>query len=199
MRAFRLEEKGVEDIYESIYERARAYLDTRQNDVHVSLSYEFARRLAEYYPEADRDVVFPAILLHDVGWKMVSEERQSNAFGPNATDMEARRAHEVEGAGIAGRILQSLDYDKEKTAEIMAIIDGHDTRQKAFSINDALVKDADKLWRCTPTGVDIDHVRFGVDRKGHLDMLSEVIDGWFFTPEARRMAREALDEARRAT
>ena len=31
--------------------------------------------------------------------------------------------------------------------EVVAIIDGHDSRRHALSRNDELVKDADKLWR----------------------------------------------------
>ncbi|OPY73396.1 MAG: HD domain protein [Syntrophorhabdus sp. PtaU1.Bin002] len=186
----------METIYEQIYEKARPYLNTRKNDVHLSLSYGFTYRLLEYYPQADRDVVVPAIILHDVGWSAVPEERHLGAFGPNANDTDTQRLHESEGARIAAEILKSLDYDEEKIREIMAIIDGHDSRLEALSLNDRLVKDADKLWRYTPTGVDIDHVRFGIDRESYLDYLDGVIDAWFFTPEAKEMAREALAETR---
>jgi HD superfamily phosphodiesterase len=189
-------EEIVETIYERIYEKARPYLNTRKNDIHVSLSHEFAHRLLDFYPEADSDIVVPAILLHDVGWSAVPEERHSGAFGPNANDADAQRIHEREGARIAAVILRSLDYDDGKTKEIMAIIDGHDSRPEALSLNDKLVKDADKLWRYTPTGVDIDHTRFGIDRERYLGYLDSMIDDWFFTPEAREMAREALAEAR---
>jgi hypothetical protein len=185
----------MKTIYDAIYEKAKPYFNTRQNDVHVPIAYEFARRLVAFYPQADREIVFPAIILHDVGWKMVPEERQVNAFGPDATDMESRRTHEVEGAKIAGRILASLGYDEEKTREIVTIIDGHDSRQEALSLNDALVKDADKLFRFTPVGVDIDHVRFRVGRDYHLRRLATYIDGYFFTAEAKKMARSALAEA----
>jgi hypothetical protein len=183
-------------IYDIIHEKAKPYLDTRQNDIHVSLSYGFARRLLSCYPEADEEIVLPAILLHDVGWKAVPEEKQINAFGPKAKDKESQRIHEVEGMRIAGEILQSLGYDEEKIKQIQAIIEGHDSRRKPLSLNDALVKDADKLWRLTPTGVDIDHSRFGIDREPYVDWLGTVIDGWFFTPEAKIMARESLDEAK---
>ena len=183
-------------IYDLVYEKARPYLDTRQNEVHVALSYAFAQRLLARYPEADGRIVLTAILLHDVGWKMVPEEDQLKAFGPGARDKELQRLHEREGARIAGEILDSLGYGREETLEILAIIDGHDTRGEALSLNDALVKDADKLWRFTPEGVEIDHLRFGLERARHLDDLSCVVEKWFFTAEAREMAREALVEAR---
>jgi hypothetical protein len=192
-------EEPLKTVYDEIYDRARPYLDTRQNEIHVSLSYAFARRLLSHYPEADANIVIPAILLHDVGWKAVPEEKQLGAFGPKGKDKETLRLHEIEGAKTAAEILDSLGYGEEKTREIAGIINGHDSRQEALSLNDTLVKDADKLWRYTTTGVNIDHVRFGVARDDYLDWLAETITGWLLTPEARDMAREALKEARAAS
>ena len=147
---------NFEYVCEQIYNMAEPYLDTRQNNIHVSLSRDFARRLLAFYPKADEEIVLPAIVLHDVGWKKVPEGKQLSAFGPKASDKKTQRFHETEGVRIAKKILTRLDYDQNKTLEILSIIDGHDTRKEALSLNDQLVKDADKLWRFTPTGVDID-------------------------------------------
>jgi len=59
-----------------------------------------------------------------------------------------------------------------------------------------LVKDVDKLWRFTSTGVDIDHNRFGINRTNYMHWLETMIDKWLFTPEAKDMAYKALGEAR---
>ena len=182
--------------YDEIFRKAGPYLDTRRNDVHVSLAYEFARRLLAFYPNANEDIVLPAVILHDVGWKRVPEEKQLSAFGPKANDKKTQRIHETEGVKIAEEILTSLNYDEEKIREILSIIDGHDTRQEALSLNDQLVKDADKLWRFTPAGVDIDHARFSIPRDRYAEWLGTVIDDWFFTPEAREIAQAALAEAK---
>jgi hypothetical protein len=184
-----------DSVYDQIYREAEPYLDTRRNDVHVSLSYDFARRLLACYPEADEAIVLPAIILHDVGWKMVPEEKQLGAFGPKAKDKKTQRIHETQGLKIAQNILTRLEYDPEKISEILSIIDGHDTRLEARSLNDQLVKDADKLWRFTPAGIDIDHARFGIARDSYIQWLDTVIDNWLFTPEARKMAHAALAEA----
>jgi hypothetical protein len=186
------------NIYDVIYEKAKPYLDTRQNEVHVSVAYGFAMQLLDFYGEAEKEIVVPAILLHDVGWKAVPEDKQLDAFGPNAKDNENQRLHEVEGARIAGRILRSLGYDTEKTKQIQAIIEGHDSRKEALSLNDALVKDADKLWRYSKTGVNVDCIRFGIERQAHLDWLARRIEKWFFTSAAKQVAREALEQAGRA-
>ena len=185
-----------DSVYDEIYRKAEPYLDTRRNDAHVSLSYDFARRLLAHYPNAAEEIVLPAILLHDVGWKMVPEEKQLSAFGPKAKDKKTQRVHETEGVKIAEQILTRLNYNKEKIPEILAIIDGHDTRLEALTLNDQLVKDADKLWRFTPAGVDIDHARFEIARDNYLKWLDTVIDDWLFTPEAKKMAHEALAEAK---
>jgi len=189
-------EKIFMSIYDEIHKRAEPYWDTRQNNVHVPVAYGFARRLLAYYPEADEGVVLPAVLLHDVGWKMVPEEKQLDAFGPEPKDKATGRLHETEGARIAEEILTSLHYDKEKIQEALTIIDGHDSRPESLSLNDKLVKDADRLWRFTPTGVSTDHTRFGIKREDYLEFLGTMIDVWLFTPEAKKMAREEWNRAR---
>ena len=178
--------------YADIFDLAAPYLDTRSNDVHTSISFDLALQLLAHYPEADKAVVLPAVILHDVGWKMIREEDQLSAFGPNMSNPDLRRQHEKEGARIAEGILKLLTYDPGKTEEIMAIIDGHDSRETTLSLNDKLVKDADKLWRFTPEGVEIDHRRFGFARGAYLKWLEQQIDGWMNTPEAKRIAREQL-------
>ncbi len=186
----------MQTIYDRIYKAAEIYWDTRQNDVHMPLAYDFAKKLLAYYPQADETVVLPAILLHDIGWKMIPEKKQLNAFGPKATDKAANRQHELEGVRLAAEILAAFDYPPTKIQEILTIIDGHDSRLEALSFNDKLVKDADKLWRFTPTGVDIDYRRFGVELQTYLDYLTQRVEEWFFTAEAKKMAGAELARAR---
>ncbi len=188
-------EPKLDSVYEEIFKKAAPYLNTRQNDIHVSISCEFARRLLSLYPTAEKDIVLPAIILHDVGWKRVPEEKQLSAFGPKAKDKKTQRMHETEGVKIAKEILTTFDYDKEKIQEILSIIDGHDTRHESLTLNDQLVKDADKLWRFTPGSIDIHHTKFGFSRDGFIKWLETKIDDWLFTPEAKKMAQEALAEA----
>ena len=184
-------------IYDEIYRKAEPYWDTRNNDAHIASSYGYARRLLSLYPDADESIVLPAVLLHDVGWKMVPEEKQRGAFGPEVKDKETQRFHEKEGVRIARNILGSLAYDGEKTDEILSIIDGHDTREQALSLNDKLVKDADKLWRFTPYCVKLGFRHFGFELEDYIQWLGERIETWFWTPEAKAMAREALNRARK--
>ncbi len=180
----------MNDLQRSVYLRAREYWNTRFNDLHVPIAYAFARELLLAYPEADRDVVVPAILLHDVGWKSIPEDRQLGAFRPGARDETLRRFHETEGARIAAEILAGVGAEGARRDAVVRIVDGHDTRLEALSLEDAIVKDADKLWRFTPTAVDIDHRRFEVPLPEYLQWLGGQLDRIFLTPRAPAIARE---------
>ncbi len=139
----------------------------------------------------------PAIILHDVGWKKVPEDLQLKAFGPKATSPEINRTHEKEGVRIAGDILAEVDYDKEKISEILEIIDGHDSRKKAVSLNDQIVKDADKLWRYTRKGFQIDIERFDESYAQGLNRLRKNWPDCFFTQTARKLAGKELQKRER--
>ena len=178
---------------EKIYLASRPYWDTRYNDIHVPLAYEYARQLLLAYPAADEGVVCPAILMHDNGWKTLTPEQQAKSFGPNMTRADLRRQHELEGVRIAREILTDIEYDQERSAEILTIIDGHDSRDEALSLNDKLVKDADKLWRFSPTGLDIDHRRFGKALMAHAAWTREQVDDWLFTERAKQIALDLVN------
>ncbi len=187
----------MNDTPRNVYLRAREYWNTRFNDLHVPIAYAFARELLLAHPEADRDVVIPAILLHDVGWKSIPEDRQLEAFGVTIRDRSLWRFHETEGARIAAEILAGVDLAPGKRDAIVRIIDGHDTRLEELSLDDAVVKDADKLWRFTPTAIDIDHRRFQHPLGEYLSWLEGQIDRILFTPTALRIAREQFARVHR--
>lgn len=179
----------MKSIYEEIWVRAKPCLNTRRNDIHTEISIDMAFKLMDR-EGGDEDIVIPAIILHDVGWIKVPEGLHLKAFGPNAKDPELNRIHEVEGVGIASEILQKVQYNQTKTEQILEIIDGHDSRSESLSLNDSVVKDADKLWRYTKSGVAIDVERFGETLEEGLERLRGNIKKWFFTDTAREIAWE---------
>ena len=149
-----------------IWELATPYLQTRDNDVHTLYSFAIANQLLTRIPEANEHIVLPAIILHDTGWSTVDEQIAFQAIAPDrdGTYNWAVYQHEKEGARIAREILTEIGYDEADINEICEIIDGHDTRLTSLSINDSCVKDADKIWRVSPHGVDVAMTRFGLDR-----------------------------------
>jgi HD superfamily phosphodiesterase len=174
--------------YQPIWQQAAPLLGVRSNDVHTQYCYVFAETLCDLRPEADREIVVPAVLLHDIGWSTVPSDKLLLAFGPHMQYPELRRQHEVEGARLARRILASVGCPAEQSEAIATIIDGHDTRRDALSLEDGLVKDADKLWRYTPHGVETVRGWFGFERDRQLDLLAEWTRTRFFDDVARHMA-----------
>ena len=157
--------------HQPIWQAARPYLQTRSNDRHTRYCYVFAQQLLKLHPDADAEIVLPTLLLHDVGWSTVPEDKQLLSFGPNMRYPELRRQHETEGVRIATEILSELGYDSTQIKPITAIINGHDTRKESLSLNDSLVKDADKLWRYTPFGLETVGGWFGYTTREQLDLF----------------------------
>ncbi|MCL6737467.1 HD domain-containing protein [Streptomyces neyagawaensis] len=171
-----------------IWVRALPYLDVRGNDEHSLYAFGLASALVDEVPGARQDIVFPAILLHDTGWKTIDLERILAAVAEPSRNRETVRRHETEGAAIAAGILASVGYPAEQRAAIVSIIDGHDTRDHSMSPDDAVVKDADKLWRISPHGLRTIGSWFGLDPQQTLRLVSARLQDHLFTHEARTMA-----------
>lgn len=171
-----------------IWELALPHLNVRSNDVHTLYAYGIARALTQLHPEADPEVVLPAILLHDTGWSCVPEEDILRAIAPDGGDKDLVLLHEKEGTRIAAEVLAEVGHDPERTTEILAIIDGHDSRREALSLNDALMKDADKLWRLTPHGVDTVMDWFGLTREQAHLLIDSRLHPYLLTDAGRTMA-----------
>ena len=175
--------------HDAIWQRAAPYLAVRSNDAHTLYSYGLARALVDLHPEADPEVVLPGILLHDTGWSQVPPDDVLAAIAPGGSRRDLVLFHEKEGARIAQEILEDVGHDADRTGEIVGIVDGHDSRLEALSLNDALVKDADKLWRLTPHGVDTVMDWFGLSREQAHRLIGSRVHDHLFTDAARAIAR----------
>jgi len=132
--------------------------------------------------------------LHDVGWKMFPEEKLAHAVGPNAKYPELQREHEIEGARIARDILDALTILAIDTDRVIEIIDGHDTRKHALSLEDALMKDADKLWRFTEHGVATIGGWYGMSAQETLAMLEDFVLPCMLTDTGKAAADALIAE-----
>lgn len=179
---------GLSEHERKIWERAQNFLTVRSNDVHSLYAYGIARQLAQLIPEARTDVILPAILLHDTGWSDVPEELILSAIAPGGGRPDLVRQHEIAGARIARDILEAVGHDSSDTDEIARIIDGHDSRLTALSVNDAVVKDADKIWRLTPHGLSTVMGWFGLDHEQAHRLCGYRVHEHLFTKEGRIMA-----------
>lgn len=173
----------------AVWERAVPYLRVRDNDGHTIYAYGIARALVDLHPDADPDVVLPAVLLHDTGWSQVEEDEILAAIAPGGGRPDLVLVHEKEGARIAAEILGAVGWDAARTQRILDIIDGHDSRREALFLDDALMKDADKLWRLTPHGVDTVMNWFGLTREEAHRLIASRVHGHLLTDAGRTMAR----------
>ncbi len=166
---------------------------TRSNDIHLPISFAYAERLCDAYPEADALVVRVAILLHDTGWARVEESRiLSEGFTGDWRRADVRYEHERHGCDIAREVLPALGYDEAFVIRVTDIIDGHDTRQESKSLEDSLVRDADRLWRFTPTGIALASGWFGLTPAEYCRRLRTQIVPELLTAAAVQMAEAEL-------
>lgn len=183
----------LDPIWRAVEPETRA----RRNDVHLPISLAFAERLCDAHPEADRRTVRVAILLHDTGWARVDESRIiSEGFGPDWRRSEIRFEHERQGCLIAAEVLPPLGYDPAFVNAVCAIIEGHDTRMVAYSLEDALVRDADRLWRFNHTGVAISSTWFSLTPAQYTDRLEADVLPELLSSAGVAMARAELERSR---
>lgn len=182
----------LDPIWKSVVPESRA----RSNDIHLPISLAYAERLCDAHPEANRLLVRVAIMLHDTGWGRVDEDRIiSEGFGKNWRKAAVRFEHERQGCIIAREVLPPLGYDEDFVEAVSTIIDGHDTRKEAKSLEDALVRDADRLWRFDHAGIALASGWFGMDPATYCDRLAAEIVPELLTQAAIAMATADLERS----
>jgi hypothetical protein len=171
-----------------LWEDAKKLLAVRSNDAHTLYSVSIVDQLLGHHPEADANIVLPAMLLHDIGWSAVDPRFVLSAIAPGAGNRDLVLQHEKEGAKLAEQILSRHGVAAAGIERIIHIIDGHDSRKESTSIEDSLVKDADKLWRLTGHGLDTIMDWFGLTRAQAFTLVESRVAGHLFTEAARGMA-----------
>lgn len=184
--------------YDAVWRAAEPYMRARKNDVHVPLSFGWAQRLLDAHPEADRDIVSLAILLHDIGWYSIDmTDIIEKGFGPNMMQSDVRFLHESEGVRLSRPVLEQTGWPEPVILAVAEIIDGHDTRSAPHHLNDRLVRDADKLWRFTVTGVSVACDWFKMTPGQYANRLESQVDS-LETEYGQVWAREQLALTRTA-
>lgn len=180
----------LDPIWKAVVPETRA----RSNDIHLPISLAYAERLCAAYPEADSLLVRVSILLHDTGWGRVDESRilSEGHSGENWRRAAIRYEHEKQGCLIAREVLPALGYAPGFVDDVVAIIDGHDTRKEARSLEDALVRDADRLWRFDHAGIALASGWFKMDPSTYCDRLAAEIIPELLTEAAITIAEAEL-------
>jgi HD superfamily phosphohydrolase YqeK len=172
-----------------IFEFAKPYLLVMSNELHTREVVRFSLQLLNE-EGGDRHIVIPAAILHDTGWSQIPEN-QSVMMRVTKGDPEKIKIHEEMGAAIAKELLSRVLYDKTQIEEIVKIINGHDTRSHAISLNDKIVKDADKLSRYSKKFCHI-WPRWGTGSvpNSHFSELKKGIKEWFFLAASKKIAEK---------
>lgn len=198
----------MKQIHELVWELALPHQDKRNDSGHASVALKYAQELLEEITFANPDIVVPAIILHDIGWSQMPEEKLLIAYNHALKETEyyiACLEHQIFALEPAMRILKEADYNPLLIPWILIIISQHDTRKGWYSFEDAIVRDADKLWRYSET-----HLRVGIKNTGwtkkeqieeHLKKTEENIgqDGFFMTTNAKKIARRDFEKIYKPT
>lgn len=184
--------------FAEIWKLALSYQDKRNDTGHAAIATGYAMRLLAQIPAAEARIVIPAIMLHDIGWSQIPADNLLIAYNPPSKEAEymARLEHQVYALDLALQVLRSVNYDPAYIGPILTIIAQHDTRRGCDFLEDAVVRDADKLWRYKAPV----HLVVTANNKGwtkreeaieHLEKSAANIDkeGFFLTDAARVIAR----------
>ncbi|NLL52022.1 MAG: HD domain-containing protein [Peptococcaceae bacterium] len=102
---------------------------------HVLRVYQLAMFLAEDEKKVDRNVLIPAVLLHDIARRLEDE------------DPSGKTDHALLGAAMAGKILREQGYNEQLIPKIKDCIASHRFRSGSppSSLEAKILYDADKL------------------------------------------------------
>ncbi len=182
---------------DNVWVAAEPFMRTRMNDVHLPLTLMYAEFILDTEPEADELVTRVAAMLHDVGWSRVDEEKifTEGFRSDNFMTSDIRVQHEIYGCDIAREILPECGFDDEFITKVTDIIDGHDTRKESHSIEDSIMRDADRLWRFNPIGLSFSAEWFAKTPQEIRVMLEEKIMPEMITDAGKAMAQAELDHS----
>ncbi|MFB0501748.1 MAG: HD domain-containing protein [Candidatus Bathyarchaeia archaeon] len=120
-------------IFEEIKDRSEEFFKLSHHDKsHVERVYNLAVRIAKE-ENADLDIVKAAALLHDIARAMEDEGKIKD--------------HATEGAKISRKVLEEVDFPKEKIDKVTHCIEAHRFKKgiEAESLEAKILQDADRL------------------------------------------------------
>lgn len=191
----------MKESFQRIWELALPYQDKRDDAGHAMIVTENALELQKI-EEANEDIVVPAAILHDIGWSQMPKNEVMKLFSPLTTDSEIlhlRLMHQHLGAHLAKKILADVSYPQNLTYQIVEIITEHDTRTSFLSLEDNVVRDADKLWRFSKQGFWCDVLRMSLPPKDILKNLENKIEqlGFLSLQSSKAIALQEAKQRKR--
>ena len=116
--------------------------------LHTRMSIGFMHQImSEEGKENFEEVLIPAIMLHDIGWSTIGEEKNVSWNEENL-----RVKHMKAGVVIARQILERVNYDPKLTEKIVHLVSIHDNEYLGIgysSLGEKFVRDADACFDLT--------------------------------------------------
>lgn len=202
--------KNIEPLFNSkekrVWEAALPYQDTREGEIgHAEAVTYFSFKLNDLL-EGDRKVTIPTAILHDIGWSQLTESERKLFYETeidSASGLQVwqryepilRARHQEQGSKLAKKILEEQNFPKKPTPYICETISQHDTRKGFLSLEDGIMRDADKLWRYTLMCFRIAAEIRGLGVEGTGKQLEEWInqDGFFYSDISREIAKIEME------
>lgn len=123
----------VRNVSKYVIDKTKAYTEEIDDydfwNEHIKYVEYYANELAERY-HADKEIVQLGALLHDIA--LVEK-------------IGTRKDHHIQGAVLAEKILNDMNYDSDKTDRVKQCIVNHRSSKNAENIEDMCVADADIL------------------------------------------------------
>ncbi len=161
----------------------------------VKLVLDYQGRL-----EFDADVLIPVAMLHDIGHSAILPEHFKYITGQNKL-VNGKLVHMLAGAKLAHDLLKKIDYDPEKSQEIVEIVAMHDADQLKIddwrswydTQNKKVFHDLDALDRYTEKRIS-SVTKSGLYAPDKIVIeLRKMLDN-FFLSELREVAAKNLSE-----
>lgn len=184
--------------YQAIWDLALPYQDARDDAGHGQVVTEFAEKLCEI-ERALADIAVPAAILHDIGWSQLDRVERFLIFDKRnsaASRLQARYHHQEQSVRLAREILAQVAYPTQFIVPILDIISEHDTRSGYKTKEEAVMRDADKLWRVSKIGF-YDDIRQSNDTpENYYHYLSSKIadPNFLYLASSRQLAAEELSQ-----
>ncbi len=173
-----------------IWDLSLPYQDKRDDKGHAEVVTYFSLNLLGILG-GERKIIIPSAILHDTGWS------QMDYSVDKLSDKESRIMHEKLGAEFAEKLLLKEKYESNLINKIYGIINGHDTRKEFLSLEDGIVRDADKLWRFSAMNIRLDMSRHNREFNEQADRLREKLEekGFFYSDDSNKIAETELNNS----
>lgn len=186
----------MKEIFKQIWKKAELMQDLRDDKGHAKIVTGFAEKLCNIF-KANEMIVTPTAILHDIGYYGMDKNILKNLMVGKLSKEEIKRIkdeHMKKGAELAENILKKLNYNPKFVKIIVNIIKNHDSEGVGFSIEEKIIRDADKLWRYSKEGFDLDVKRRNCKSIEWYNYLLKNLEkeNYFQTEEAKKIAIDEL-------